>query len=134
MFRLRFRLITLLAVMTLLAPLTAVGGALYRAKVAENKAIQQIAQNGGWVIRYKRFGTSVYLFEKVPRRGPRLGCRGLVSCTHGPTGSATDYGDRHLESAAEIRDLRSINLQGVSCSQAALDNFKRLKPACRVEL
>jgi hypothetical protein len=66
MFRPRFRLITLLAVTTLIALAAGVFGIYRRAAMAEDLAYKKIAARGGWIVVYTN-DSHVAVFDNVPR-------------------------------------------------------------------
>jgi hypothetical protein len=130
MFRIRFRLVTLLAVVAVAPVCIAFVGTYMRDAVAEDRALHAVAAKGGLVLDYHRFplGTNV----SFPSGQWRIACPSLVDRTYLPLTSKITFGDADLELLADIRDLQRISFEHSNVSAAAMQEFKRNNPQIEV--
>jgi hypothetical protein len=137
MFRFRFRLITLLAVMTLIALSAGVFGIYHRAALAkaeaakvEDRAYRKISQKGGWVV--VETNASFISFYKGPAR-PMLGCGTGVERTYPPIGSSLNFTDQDLDLFDDACRLCIINFTNTHVTPAGIERFKLRHPTWRIE-
>src|SRR5690349_21098384 len=126
MFRFRFRLITLFAVMSILAIGAAAYGMYQRTILAEHKALTKIGNKGAFIYIYggdgKRAG---WMFFPDPKK-PEIGVcgTGLVA-VYGPAGAPADFSDADLKLFDDVRTKLSIKFKGSRASPAAIEKFKQ---------
>ena len=133
MFRFRFRLITLFAVMSIVAVGAAVYGMHRRALIAEHQALLKIAGKGGWVVKSANGSVTVEFFAQQPAKPPMLWCGTGVERTYRPTGDGVDFSDADLVLFDDVLMVSHIKFQGTSISSAAQEDFKRQHPRCHFE-
>jgi hypothetical protein len=134
MFRLRFRLITLFAVMSI----AAVGAAAYgmyqraaqRAKLAERRACTQIASKGGYVLLYDEGAFISFMDPSTPRMGL---CGTGLRDVYSPQGSPLNFRDADMALFDEVRKVGSLDLKATSVTSGAVSKFRQRHPDCHVE-
>ena len=130
MFRFRFRLVTLFALMSLIALGAAAYGAIYRAQMAEDRAFKEVASKGGWIIRYSNY---TYIeFIAAPKQ-PMLGCGTGVVMIYWPSGTAHDFEDADLELLEKLPITCTLNLSNTNVSSRAAQKFQQRHPNWHVD-
>jgi|GEM_PF-4411634 len=129
MVRFRFRLITLFAVMSVVAIGAAAYGMYQRAIQAEHRALTKIAAKGGFVLVYEE-GGSIHFPQ--PKGIPGLCGTGLVK-VYSPTGSPQDFTDADLPLFDDVHQKFHISFEGTQVSPAALQTFKQRHPNLQVD-
>jgi hypothetical protein len=134
MFRFRFRLITLFAIMSLVAVSAAAYGmyqrAVERAMVAERRACTQIAGKGGYVLLYDEGAFITFMDPNTPRMGLcGTGLRGV----YGPQGSPLAFGDADIAIFEDVRKIVGLDLKATSVTSTAVNKFRQSHPDSRIE-
>jgi hypothetical protein len=131
MFRFRFRLITLLAVMTFIAIGLAAYGMYDRALHAEDRALTKIAGKGGYMYMYSGDGPGALYFPDPNE--PQLGLCGTgLIAAYSPTGSPQDFTDADLQLFDDVQTKLRINFSRTRVTPAALQKFKERHPQFKV--
>src|SRR6478736_8648214 len=104
--RIRYRLKTLLMVMTVVAIIGAVFGNYWRAIQREERALRQIAIKGGEIHRAWSGGVVVVRFE--PSGHHSCGRTQVIA----PRGDAFDFVDKDLSLLDELRGLQAVYFSG----------------------
>lgn len=129
MFRIRFRLITLFAVMTLIALAVGVFGIYRRAVMAEDLAYQKIAAKGGWIVVYTSDSHVEFLTATAQ---PFLDCGTGVERTYSPQGTANDFDDDDLATFEDVKRMCNINFANTRVTLAAAKKFAARHPTWRI--
>ena len=130
MFRFRFRLITLFAVMTLVAITAAAYGMYQRSIHAERQALTRIASKGGYMYMYAGDEAGDLFF---PEPGRQLGLCGTgLIAVYSPTGSPHDFTDADLKLFDHVHTKLRINFQRTRVTSVAIEKFKQQHPRFKV--
>jgi hypothetical protein len=131
MFRFRFRLITLFAVMSLVAIAAAAYSMYDRSLHAEERALTRIAAKGALMYMYdgQEAGT---LYFPDPVAPPRGFCGTGLLAHYGPSGSPQDFTDADLRLFDHVHTKLRISFQRTSVTPAALQKFKKRHPEFQI--